>query len=308
MRTPHWKKPGNYAIPAAIIIALLVLVSGLHTHDESRFLQELENSSHSILFGLTAIALLRDRNGRPRSYVVAATAAFALGIGVELMQWLMGSDAEVMDAVRDISGIAAFLGISWAFQHVIPFRMRILIVLVGIAIMLTVFWPPILTASAIAYRWHRFPLIADFESPVETRLCSAGDARFYRISLADGHAGRIEFQQNALYSGFTIMGPFPDWSGYQNLTFIVDSGERDLVHLNLRIHDAQHNNDYGDRFNSELHIHPGRNWIKLPLHSIEISPAKRHMDMASIRAIGLFTIRPEKDFALTIDDLKLEKK
>jgi hypothetical protein len=224
------------------------------------------------------------------------------------MQATEGKDAEIGDVVRDAAGIAVFLGIAAALQHQCASWMRRISVLTGIGVMISIFSPPLLTASAIASRWHKFPVIADFGSPLSIRLCSATNAQFLRVCVRTGFAALVKFNRKAPSSAFAVNGPFPDWSNYKNLAFRVGSPLSAPITLNLRIHDAQHNNDYGDRYNAEVQIKPGRNEIKIPLHAIEQAPAKRRMDMNSIRSIVLFVVRPEEDFELTIDEFRLEEK
>jgi hypothetical protein len=284
------------------------MILSIQIRDESRLLQELEDSSHALLFGMAALVLLPDRKAGWRIYVAAAIATIALGIGSEVMQGIEGKDAEIGDVFRDAAGTAVFLGIAAAYQHKCSAWMRRLITLVSLAVMASIFSPPLLTASAIIDRWHKFPVIADFSSPLNTRLCSASNAQFYRICVRVRFAALIKFNRKAPSSAFIINGPFPDWSSYKSLAFRVDSELPCPIALNLRIHDSQHNNDYSDRYNAELQIKPGRNDIKISLKAIERSPAKRRMDMKAIRAIVLFVAQPEQSFELIIDEFRLEEK
>jgi hypothetical protein len=252
--------------------------------------------------------LLPDRKAGWRVYVAAAIATIALGIGSELMQGIEGKDAEIGDVFRDAAGTAVFLGIVAAYQHKCSTWMHRLITLVSLAVMVSIFSPPLLTASAIIDRWHKFPVIADFSSPLNARLCSASNAQFYHICVRARFAALIKFNKKPPSSAFAVNGPFPDWSSYKSLGFRVDSELPYPITLNLRIHDAQHNNDYNDRYNAELQIKPGRNNISIPLEAIARSPAKRHMNMKAIRAIVLFVVQPEENFELLIDEFRLEEK
>ena len=290
----------------AIAVAIVALICSIQIRKESRLLQELEDSGHGLLFGLAAISLLPDRKAGWRIYAAVAIAATILGIAVELVQWIAGKDAEVGDVFRDAAGAAVFLGVAWAFQNEYSARMRRLVVLAGIAIMASIFSPPLLTASAIIARWHKFPVIADFSSSLDTRLCSASNARFRRIYLKKRFAGLVEFNKRAQFSAFAIIGPFPDWSRYKYLAFRVDSDKSKPIHLYLRINDAEHNNDYADRYNAQLLILPGGNDIRIPLEAIKRSPGKRQMNMKAIHAIVLFVMQPEESFPLVIDDFRLE--
>jgi hypothetical protein len=286
----------------------VALILSIQIRDESRLLQELEDSSHALLFGLAALFLLPGRKAGWRVYIAVAIATIALGICSEFMQGIGGKDAEIGDVFRDAAGATIFLGIAAAYQRKCSAWMRRLITIVGLAVMVSIFSSPLLTASAIIDRWHKFPVITDFSSPLSVRLCSASNAQFYRICVRMKFAALIKFSAKAPSSAFAVNGPFPDWSSYKSLVFRVDSELPNPITLNLRIHDAQHNNDYSDRYNAELLIRPGRNDIKIPLQAIERSPAKRRMDMKAMRTIALFVVQPEESFELLIDEFRLEEK
>ena len=300
------KYSSRYWIRVAIVVALAALILSIQIQDESRLLQELEDSSHVLIFGLASLFLLPDRKAGWRVYLTVAVAVTVLGICTELMQGMEGKDAELGDVFRDAVGAAVFLAITGAYHHKCAAWMRRLIVLVSIAVILSIFSPPILTTSAIGYRWYRFPVIADFRSPLDTRLCSASNAHILRVCVRTRFAVLIKFNKEAPFSTFAINGPFPDWSGYKSLCFRVSSDLPHPILLNLRIHDAQHNNEFDDRYNAELQIKPGRNDIKIPVQAIEQSPVKRRMDMRAIRAIVLFTGKPEENLNLIVDDFHLE--
>ena len=289
---------------AALTAAVILSISIPH---ESKFLQELENAGHALLFGVVAIVMLKDRKAGRGAYFRTFFAATLLGVGTELMQSFEGRDAEVLDVVRDALGAAAFLGFTWTLRHGERAPRRFLIRMAALGIIVVVFWQPISTGAAFVQRWHSFPMIADFHSQLQARFCSTGNARLEICPApweATEYAAKVTFEP-AHYSGFSISGPWPDWSTLREFDFTVYSGLPDPVSLNLRIHDAHHNNQYRDRFNKELEINPGLNFVKIPLTLVEKSPSGRRMDLARIRGIGLFVVKPANPFDLFLSDFKL---
>ena len=295
----------NYYIRTVGLIVLVGLILSIRMHDESRLVQELQDSGHAILFGILAVALLRDRKAGFRAYLLVGIITGLIGAATEGMQWIEGRDAEVVDVLRDELGAVAFLVIAWILNHRVGSINRAALGTGATLILIAIFWPAAITAAALAYRWHEFPVIEDFSSRLEMRFCSVGDARLEVISEGDKHLGRITFLP-AEYSGFAISGPFPNWRMYRKLAFAVESRQPETVRLWLRIHDRKHNDQYSDRYNSELEIHPGTNLVQIPLDVVESAPKDREMDLGAIQAIGLFLIRPKRCLDLCVRGFRLE--
>jgi len=77
------------------------------------------------------------------------------------------------------------------------------------------------------------------------------------------------------------------------------------VKIGVRIEDSHHNNEYNDRFNEAFNISPGMNIISIPVDRIKNGPSTRQMDMQNIRAIHVFTRRPDSAFVLYFDNFRL---
>ncbi len=283
---------------AAVVVVALVL--SLPVRTDSRLVHELENSGHAVLFGIAAIVFLRRWRGGLWPYLLAGLVTIALGAATELMQWIEGGNADSLDVVRDGAGALAFLGFAWTLRRRDSILKHYLIRSGSIALILIVFLPPILTCAALAHRWLVFPVIADFRAKVENRFWSAGNREVDIVPAPwqkDGRAARLLYGP-AEHPGLAISGPWPDWSGYRELSFLVYSECPETVMLTLRIHDAQHNNKYEDRFNTRLEIHPGLNPIEVPLSAVREAPRGRQMDFRRIRSVFLFMSRPGRPFNL----------
>jgi len=78
------------------------------------------------------------------------------------------------------------------------------------------------------------------------------------------------------------------------------------MNLVIRIHDAQHNHQFGDRFNRRLLIHPGPNRIVIPIQEVREGPDEREMDMTRVRNIMLFAYQLEKPTHILLGKIILE--
>jgi hypothetical protein len=301
------KIPGYWTRCVFIVVAALLILS-FRLADEPRLLQELEDSGHVLLFGIVSLFVLRDWKAGWKSYVAAGLLTISFGICTELMQGVEGGDAEVLDVVRDGLGAIAFLGCAWTFRHRETRKWNLLIRLGAFLMVLGSFVTPCLTVVALAHRWEEFPAIADFGSSLDSRFCSATNARFEIASplgQSQMHAVRVTFQP-APYSGFAVHGPWPDWTNHRELCFTVYSQLSEIVSLNLRIHDVGHDRRYQDRFNKELSIQPGLSKVSIPLTAVERAPTGRQMELRRIRTIGLFVMEPSNSFDLYFSGFRLE--
>ena len=106
---------------------------------------------------------------------------------------------------------------------------------------------------------------------------TAGPARFARLDL-----------KPALYSGISLVEPYPDWRGYRRLVLTIASDLDAPLLLNIRIHDAAHDQRYANRFNRQFSVRPGMNRLVIPIDDVRTAPDRREMDLARIRGIVLF--------------------
>jgi hypothetical protein len=309
------------ALPVSAAIVLAVIFVQLR--GTSLLWQEVQNTGHTLLFGAFALLILcvlrqlfasvRDRP--PLGYPVAAMTSLAVGIAIELVQWVMQRDASVSDVVRDLAGIVAALGFYFPFDprlatlwtrrarglRVAPFVLAACLLLVGL-------YP--LTNLALAYqaRQQAFPVIMDF-----TANWSKPFLDFQHAKLLPATGKQIVAEQRvrlvlepAYYPGISIVEPYPDWRGRNELVFVLWSNETEPCELVLRIHDALHNRDATDRFNRRLRVSPGENRYRIPLSDIRAAPAERDMDMSRIAGLTLFAVDIDSQLDIYPGVLRLE--
>ena len=141
-------------------------------------------------------------------------------------------------------------------------------------------------------RAAQFPVIADFNSPLDRYFVSAHgiDARVslagttqnaLRITIDPEHPGE--------YPGIAFYEPAPDWSGYEALVIDLANPEEQPLKLTLRVHDRRHNKLFADRYNETFVIAPHEeSRIRVPTRTIKAAPAGREMDLSQIATLILF--------------------
>ena len=289
--------------------------------------REINNAGHfpffgilSLLFlGLSSLFLGKIIKGRLWNYIIAFAMTLLIGGLHEYSQIIGPRDADIRDLVRDAAGAITFLGLymiydkqmaalweKWGRKIKIMFFMGAFILIVSMLI------PSALWGGAYLYRNQNFPLICGFESIWGNKFLKTQDATIKTTlppekweNKIGNYVGKLTFFI-AAYPGLAIEEPYPDWSGHKLLSFKVFSELDSSVRISIRIEDSQHNNDENDRFNRAFTVDPGLNKISIPLDEIRKAPTTRDMDMTDIRAIILFAYKPDKEFSLYLDDIRLE--
>ncbi|MCX6835993.1 MAG: hypothetical protein NTW07_12875 [candidate division Zixibacteria bacterium] len=292
----------------------------------TRLCEELFNAGHAPLFGVIALILLNLgsvvsdslSNSFYKRYVFAGVTALFLGIALELLQNLRGSDAQLSDVLRDAAGIVSFLCIAAILNRSRPAaianrRARLPIMIVAVLIFLTAFISVASWTHAYLHRNAAFPTLASFDTEVGCRFLSVEDARIDRVPCSSAWnparydtVGQITFFP-APYSTFILDEPYSDWTGYSFLEISLFSPLSDSLRLTVRVHDKQHNEEFSDRFNATYRIAPGASRITVPLDSVAVAPATRPMDMSAIAGVAMFVADIKDSIKLYVDSLQLRR-
>lgn len=270
---------------------------------------ELQNTGHTPLFGVIALATLGIlRNVHPIAgnrplvgYSMAGIASLAVAFLSEFGQLLTHRDPSVSDMIRDLTGITVGLGIAAGFDpRMKPFWHKqrhgsraATIVLSGCLLAASLF-PLAHLATAYGQRNGAFPVVIDFKAHWSKPFLRLKHATLTRdiaptawTPVSGQQVARLTLNR-ALYPGVAMIEPFPDWSGFETLTLVIYSPLPQTFDLVLRIHDKLHNQAYEDRFNQQLTVTPGENRFRIPLLAIQDAPVGRDMDMTRITNVTLF--------------------
>ncbi len=297
----------------AAIIALLVPLP-----EKSVLFDELQNSGHSLLFGvLSLVALHGLRNikrtseaGFGRRYLFAFLVTICFGVFAEATQHFTGRDADPYDVLMDTVGALSFLCLYWTIdptqvelrQLAGRWRKTAVRILAGLALA-AAFVVPAVWSVALLSRNHDFPRICDFDSYLSTRFVIPQESTLEVVTglpawdSQEGRVGKVIFSIGT-YPGIRIDEPYPDWRGYNELFFSIYSENQDAIELGLRIDDSHHNFQPDDRFDTRFTVHPGTNRFTIPLEKVRLGPANRETDMARITNIVIFSGRPTHPFVL----------
>jgi hypothetical protein len=297
MRDSRTRTIGALTVAAIVLCAVLVFVE---PPENTLFWGAVFDAGHPPLFGafaLLVLILVSRRRGKERgAYFLAFAVSLGLGIASELLQAGWSTDANPWDVVRDATGITAFLLGYAAFDRE---RKRAGLLLLAGAIFCSAYVPIIATLRAYALRDAAFPVVFNFDAPWQQR--------FLEKNLCDvlPH-GRLVLQPGE-FPGIVIEEPYPDWTGWEQLTFRVSSSLPRPVSLVVRIDDIEHNNEHSDRFNRAFTIGPGDNAISIPVADIGAAPKTRKLDLAHVRRVFLFVPALNESVTLDVSELRLER-
>jgi hypothetical protein len=298
----------------AITIAL-VIITNLPFKPDSRLAGAIQNFGHAPLFGVASILIARmfrrSSAGGFKHYWLALGYVILLGAATELIQRMLGGDAEWQDIATDLAGAAAFLAVYWGFTTAATKAWRLAAMGAAAFILALAAIPLVNDVETTRQRNLSFPLLVDFNSERASQFCTPRNASLAVIPAPDSlglpqgmRMAKITFKP-AQYPGFAINEPYPDWTGYKELRFLVYSELEAQKSLVIRIHDAHHNNQTADRYNAPLAVKPGLNQIRISLQDVEMAPKGRRMDMRAIRSLVIFAVSPSKPFALFLGDIRL---
>jgi hypothetical protein len=302
-----------FAVPLFIFAMLFMRLPG-----DSMLWREFQNAGHTPLFGFIALATLymlrtyiptvRDRP----LYGYLMSAAVSLGIGVmsEYGQLLTDRDPSSYDVMRDLIGIVAGLGV---YAGVDP-RMKPLwsnlrrglrsgTVILSCFLFAASLFPLVRLAIASIQRNEAFPVVIDFEAGWSKPFLQFQHASL--IAATENQLSQLDLKP-ARYPGVSIVEPYPDWSAYASLMFVIYSRQSHPFELVLRIHDKLHNQDHADRFNRSLMIMHGKNYFRIPLAEIRNAPVGREMDMTRITGFTLFAVDTVLPVDFYIGSIRLE--
>src|SRR5262249_48320041 len=147
----------------------------------------------------------------------------ALGAATEVAQFVSHRDPSVGDVLRDALGAAATLSVSaYLGSPRSPSggrRLRAASAVIAARGLGLVTPPVIWCLAAYAHRDMRFPVLCDFESPLDLYFISKGDPGIRRTTAPAPFSRRAN--ERALFvplvaksvSGVTLVEPYPDWRG-----------------------------------------------------------------------------------------------
>jgi len=276
-------------------------------------MRELRNSLHAPAFALLAAALFFILKSSTDSFTALAGAAIGsilTAISGELLQAFGPGDASVADLIRDATGVSGSLLLILAVDDRLNFGprrfFRTVFFLGGLLLCGATVVPAATNAHAFVGRANSLPVLLSFDHDWEKIFYKAfAGARVARAPLtSDGNLVALVTMGRAGYSGLDIE-PFPNWTGYNALRFTASVVGDKTGQVTIRIHDANHNWHYTDRFRRTFEIDANSREFVIPLAEILTLDSGRRMRFDEIRSIIFFMVDTDGTEKLIIDDIRL---
>ena len=149
--------------------------------------------------------------------------------------------------------------------------------------------------EAIRWRDHLFPVLGEFEEPVDLILwrihgglpetpataelsdafASSGRSSL-RVDSGEGHRAGLQYSAGS-----------KNWTSYESLSFeIFNPGEP--FRLTLRIDDGGDCSLPGSRFERSFRLMSGLNEFRVPLSDVRNGPRSRELDLTDVRRLSLY--------------------
>ncbi|MCC7463310.1 MAG: VanZ family protein [Gammaproteobacteria bacterium] len=284
--------------PLLVLCAALAAVMFVDLPGGRRWLEVLQDAGHVPAFALITACLLRLQPGAMTALRLAraVAAALLLGATVEVIQFTIGRDASWADIGRDACGaLAAAAWLLWRDAPAARRRARRLALLSLCAALLIGFWPLIECARAYRHRQERFPLIADFSSPLDLYFLRPVYPPFERGCLPGAMAGTScrRWAVYAAYTPATWAGPvfeelLPDWRGRHALCIEVSNPNAAAFTLVVALQDRAYSGQRSDRYTGLWPVAAqATRRLCLPLAGIRITPGGRALDLAHIARLAI---------------------
>ena len=269
----------------------------------------IENAGHLPLFlmvTLSVLFVLRERTSftGARLYALAGLVGIGAGFLSEVIQRPLRRDASWEDVLADAVGAICALAVYAMFDRRSGLQRwhRILAVMVAVACVAIYVAPIVTMTRAYLHRNGQFPVLANFQSPMEmfwTRNIGV------RREIADG-VMQVHFVADET-PGVSFHEPVQDWSAYKILVIDVENAGEEPLNLGVRVHDRRHNWTFNDRYNRSYALAGReRHTLRISLDDIRHGPKSRPMDMKRISDITLFRDGKTGARELRIHAMRLE--
>ena len=180
-----------------------------------------------------------------------------------------------------------------------------------IAVLLMGFVPVARWGHAYLRRDLAFPVLGAFDAAWETLLWRPRGGALDLVASPPGwprgggsRVARIRLEPGR-YPGVSLADPYADWTGYEALELSLYSPDPRPITLWLRIHDAEHQETYSDRYNARFEVGPGYRTLRVPLDDVRKGPRERELDLSRVAGMALFVAALKEPQVLYLDDVRL---
>jgi hypothetical protein len=256
-------------------------------------------------WGLSRLAVLNQRSLWFQFFIIMFVVFFVGGI-IELIQPYFGRTARWRDLEIDLLG--GFLGVMFlvSARRNLARGLPALGQFAGLALVVVLFYGPVITLWDMWQASREFPVLSDFETRFETKRWSSGEidngiARHGESSL------RVALGMEK-YAGTTLRRSFGDWRGYSIFAFSLYDPDPDPLRITVSIRDEEHfrrGGEYHDRFNRSFIMAQGWNDVYIPVSDIENAPSERKLELDHLSEVVIFTVDQPAPRVMYLDYVRL---
>ncbi len=300
-----------------LIALMLFLFFGKVSPEGHRYIEEVFDFGHVLLFGVVSLAILsiisKSTNKRPTLFACFFAGFFTLilGFATECVQSLLpGRELSSRDLLFDLIGASVFLGNRFVYSREKVSRIFSTAILLISILLLGFCFKPTVTAYLDEQEMKKnFPMIGSFEGNYELDRWKEVDSRISVSGKFKTHGNRsmLVKLKPAKYPGVSTLYCIRNWTGYDMLTFDISLEGDEPLKILVRINDGEHRSVYEDRYNKSFDINPKLNKISIPLKDVMNAPKGRKMNMSNISHIVIFTSKLKKKRTFFIDNIQLSK-
>ncbi len=291
------RKIKNLTVYLAFLLCVTLLFAGnpgFYTARSSLYLWDL---GHVLLFTLASIIIIKNipwfnRFSFKNQILIISGFSIFFGVVTELLQVNFHRTPDIYDLFRDLLG--SLLGVAFysVKRREAPVLFRKIVQAILIILTLISIYPFAAALSDEIIALAQFPLLSDFETPMEVNRWQ----NHSQLKLENGLARHGEKSLRVVlttskYSGVSLKYFPAKWQNYESFRFSIYNPDNDTLRVVCRINDAMHNHSYSDRYNKAFFIKNGWNDIEIKLADVQSAPKDRKMDMENIELISIFTVQ-----------------
>lgn len=306
----------------ALLLGALALIVAAHLFEPqyfSRTAKAFIKSLHAPGFAAVAAALalgLRRRGLGGKSYLYAATGAFAAGVLSELAQLPGPRHAGIDDLVKDIIGICGGIGLAAIIDRRVRSsvggaRFALLLLVTGVAGAAS-FRESVSIAHALASRNAALPMLLSFERPWEVHLYQ--EAGRPTVAVVDqlprwpvgSGSSLLRTQSTGRYHTFLHLRPYPDWRDFEEVSFVAASADEKTHDVTLTIRDIRPTPESPrNSFRGRVQVTPQPSRFAFRLEDIAAEANARPFDFAHVDIVIVSLASESPSATIYLDDFRL---
>ena len=307
------------AAAGACLVAVVIWAHHFLPERTSALASQTIQSLHAPGFGLVSVLVLhlaRFKGGPIARYLKAAAVTLLLAVIAEASQIPGGREAQFSDLVIDAFGIVGFLGCAAAFdrdvRRSIGIAGTLALAVVSIPAFVVAVLPTIQLSQALVMRPMLLPTLANFESNWQRIYVRGEEVDFEIIPAPAGWpagSGRVaKAESSGRYAMYLRIAPFPDWRGYEAVSFVAATGDGQSRRIELGFWSFKPARDaQAGRYYTGVRIGPEPARYCVAFARLPDASSKRPFDVGAVSEMLVAAAKHETGLTVLLDDVRLEQ-